>query len=117
MKSYLSQRKFFEHLTKINTILFSILVVVVGLDVLKGIFIEDPDLLYPLLYAFLLFALITYVQHLFFGYYDEHIAPLLKNLQRELQQSINEHREKEEDGTSKEEISTQLFDESNIEVL
>ena len=110
MKSHLSQRKFFEHLTKINTILFSILVVVVGLDVLKGIFVEDPDLVYPLFYAFLLFALITYIQHLFFGYYDEHIAPMLKDLHRELQQNLDAHHVSEQDGIRTEGTSTQLID-------
>ena len=106
MKTPLSQRKFTETLTKINTILLSILIVVVGLDLLKEIFREDPDLVYPLFYTFLLFGLVTYVQHLFFGYYDENIAPLLENLQKDLQANITEKTREEQKTVATENIST-----------
>ena len=80
-------KKFYENLTRINTILLSILLVVIGLDFLKEILNDDSDLLYPLFYAILGFALITYFQHMFFTYFDNHISPLLRNLLVELKQS------------------------------
>ena len=77
----------YENLTRINTILLSILLVVVGLDFLKNILQEDPDLLYPLFYAFLGFALITYIQQVIFGHFDTHIAPLLSKLREDLRKN------------------------------
>ncbi len=79
--------QFYENLTRINTVLLSILLLVVGLDFLKNILQEDPDLLYPLFYAFLGFALITYIQQIIFGHFDNHIAPLLSELREELGKS------------------------------
>ena len=78
---------FYENLTRINTILLSILLVVVGLDFLKNILQEDPDLLYPLFYAFLGFALITYIQQVIFGHFDNNIAPLLSKLREDLRKN------------------------------
>jgi hypothetical protein len=61
--------------------------VVVGLDFLKNILQEDPDLLYPLFYAFLGFALITYIQQVIFGHFDNNIAPLLSKLREDLRKN------------------------------
>ena len=92
MKQIERQKKsqFYENLTRINTILLSILLVVVGLDFLKNILQDDPDLLYPLFYAFLGFALVTYVQQVIFGHFDNNIAPVLANLREELRKSNQE---------------------------
>ena len=79
--------RFYENLTRINTVLLSILIVVVGLDFLKNILQDDPDLLYPLFYAFLGFALITYIQQVIFGHFDNNIAPLLSHLREDLRKS------------------------------
>ena len=89
MKQNERKRKsqFYENLTRINTILLSILLVVVGLDFLKNILQDNPDLLYPLFYAFLGFALITYIQQIIFGHFDNNIAPLLSKLREDLRKS------------------------------
>lgn len=81
------QSQFYENLTRINTILLSILLVVVGLDFIKNISQDTPDLLYPLFYAFLGFALITYIQQVIFGHFDNNIAPLLSKLREDLRES------------------------------
>ena len=74
-----------EELTRINTVLIFILLVVVGLDLIKNLFLETPDLLYPIFYAFLGFSFLMYIQYIFFSYYDNNIAPLLFELRKELQ--------------------------------
>jgi hypothetical protein len=83
-------KTFYENLTRLNTILLSILLVFVGLDFLKKILVDDPDLMYPLFYTFLGFALITYTQHVFFSYFDNHISPILARLREDLEHCNNQ---------------------------
>ena len=85
MKERKKNRKFIEVLTKANTIMLFILLVIISLDFAKNIFYEDPKLLTVVFYAILVFSLFTYVQNIFFSYYDKNILPLLNELRRELE--------------------------------